>query len=151
MKSFMVVMLVFLLSGCEPRSIHSTYLAMKADIPWLQSFCHGSALPPEVSYKGASVYINLYCNMNSPSTEWISQVAIALKEKGWVNEQDDEQTFCNPVTGVKIWLPLRSMSKELTRQAMSMRFPDRICSKYRPAPYQSLSSAEQQNQTPKNE
>jgi hypothetical protein len=140
MKLFIVLMLAFLLAGCESRSIHSTYLTMKADIPWLQSFCRGSPLPPEISYKGSSVYISLYCTMTSPSTEWISQVSIALREKGWINEQDDEQTFCHPVTGVKIWLPLRSTSQGLTRQAMSMRFPDRICSKYRPNPYQPLPS-----------
>jgi hypothetical protein len=143
MKLFTATALGFLLAGCDSRSIHSTYLTMKGDILWLQSFCPGTPQPPEISYKGSSAYINLYCDTTPPSTKWITQLTNALKEKGWVNMERDGDSFCNPTSGVKVWLPSIAASEGLTRQSMGMRFPDQICAKFRPNPFQPLDTGKE--------
>ena len=150
MKFFIVVIFAFWLVGCESRSIHSTYLTMKADIPWLQSYCSENAQAPVVSYKGTSAYINIYCDKTIEEINWLNLVGQKIRDRGWIDMNDSHRIFCNPKTGVNLLL-IPKGANSFGDRGISMRFPDGYCSKYRPDPYQSLSSAEQQNQTPKDE
>ena len=145
MKLFMVVLFAFWLAGCEPRSIHSTYQTMKADIPWLQSFCRNNPQPPVISYKGSSVYIYIYCDIDLPPAKWVPNMASVLKAKGWVAMQEDDRTFCHPITGVELSLPWISDTRMFTR-VISMSFPNGRCSKFRPNPYQPLATENEANQ-----
>lgn len=140
MKLLIVVMLAFWLAGCEPRSIHSTYLMMKADIPWLQSFCKENAQQPVISYKGASAYINIYCDKAVDESNWLTLTGQDIRDKGWIDMGRDHRIFCNPRTGVSLLLTPKG-ANSLGDRGLSMRFPNGNCSKYRPNPYQPLPPA----------
>ena len=146
MKLFMVVMLAFWLAGCEPRSINSTYLTMKADIPWLQSFCLENPQPPVISYKGASAYVRIYCDKAVDEPTWLKLTGQDIKNRGWIDMGRDLRVFCNPRTGVSLLLTPRGANSHGDR-GISMRFPDGGCSKFRPDPYQPLSAAKTSSQT----
>jgi len=118
MKLFMVVMLAFWLAGCEPRSINSTYLTMKADIPWLQSFCLENPQPPVISYKGASAYVRIYCDKAVDEPTWLKLTGQDIKNRGWIDMGRDLRVFCNPRTGVSLLLtPRGQIAMEIVESA----------------------------------
>ena len=139
MKLFKVLMLAFLLAGCESRSIHSTYLTMKADIPWVQSYCSEGTQEPVVSYKGSTAYINIYCEKTIDEISWLVLTGKKMIERGWVDMDGNYRSFCNPKTGVNLLLTPKG-ANSLGDRGISMKFPDGNCSKFRPNPFKPLTA-----------
>lgn len=148
----MVVMIAFWLAGCEPRSIHSTYLQMKKDMSWLSEGC---SLPdePDIIYKGTFAHMSIGCEQIQSFESWGNSLTNLLELHGWVEVRDDEKSreFCHSVTGVYLRLAhgKRSLNDTHEKNYLSMRFPSTggICSKFRPDPYQPLSAAKTSSQT----
>jgi cytolysin-activating lysine-acyltransferase len=118
-------------------------------IDWMTPFGHSQSFRRAV---GAALtgYINIYCDKTIDEINWLNLVGQKIRDRGWIDMNDSHRIFCNPKTGVNLLL-IPKGANSFGDRGISMRFPDGYCSKYRPDPYQSLSSAEQQNQTPKNE
>lgn len=143
MKLFIVLMLAFLLAGCESRSIHSTYLRMKEDMVWVTQFCP-NADKPNILYKGTFVHMSIECDLIQRFEDWKSSTTNLLESHKWVKFSDDGESseFCNSVSGVYLRLThgKHSSSTMNNKSYFAMRFPEGVCAKYRPNPYQSLPS-----------
>lgn len=154
MKLFIVLILAFWLTGCDSRSINSTYLLMKEDMVWLTQFCP-SADKSNILYKGTFVHMSIECDQIQNFEDWESSTTHLLESNKWVkfSGNGESSEFCNSVSGVYLRLThgKHSTSTINNKSYLAMRFPEGVCAKYRPNPYQPLASEKTSNQLDSNE